>query len=163
MVEGPNGRGYTALDLAKTNGHDAVVTFLESQLQPTGPVIPDGTSKEEWSECYDPTTGQMFYYHQPTGTCQWDKPDASGNHVVEGKSENWSPSQPQAYPQTQAEVWTNPSTDHWPEQSSGYHHHVNQHTSPVWSNPEANTHYASPHETMGKLSLYPGHNETVDF
>jgi hypothetical protein len=34
-----------------------------------------GYSNEEWSECVDDESGQIFYYNNATGKCQWEIPN----------------------------------------------------------------------------------------
>jgi len=36
----------------------------------------------EWSECMDTESGQIFFYNNTTGKCQWEKPDDYGGEIT---------------------------------------------------------------------------------
>lgn len=85
-----NGKGLTAMDLARTNKHDKTIKILEYALQQNKA---ENGNANQWTECYDPTTGQVFYYNNKTAETQWEMPV---NYTSTDRP---------------AEVWTNDAQD----------------------------------------------------
>ncbi|OQS07082.1 hypothetical protein THRCLA_00911 [Thraustotheca clavata] len=80
-----NIKGLTALDLAISNQHEACSDLLRTAMkeaESSATWFAPSNSRHslnteattEWSECMDTDSGNVFYYNNSTGMCQWERP-----------------------------------------------------------------------------------------